>query len=687
MVVLPDVKRFKPLASFALACSSFACSSTPPVPVDLVVTRETPSGATFENNEPLVAGSIIEPGSPLVLAYTVGRQLSPHSAIAIVVPTSPPDEPGAFWSVPSLDDGEPGFVSLDEESSAIARIERAGRVDGGGGQIEIRTLDRVEPGTVVRVRLSGNTPRIVPRRPLRLYEVDPDGVAYLVPPGRSPVPPVVAAPAVSVSIVVAPDVVAGQPTRVRVAAFDAFGNVDTRFAGTLSVSNLPRGVEPLVQFNAADLGQRSLENVRFTGDGVARLEGTAQLAIGNVPVASNPFRVWRSAPAWRRFVGDPHFHTGSNVEKLSSTGGDVSGQFVDSSDAFRFLREDAALDWGASTEYDFGLSAITWADNQRRVEALNDPGRFVTLLGYEWTPAARLGHHTVLFGDGPEAINPLLQASSGAPATVSDLVAGLRASKKRVLAIPHVTQPYPNEDDQSEDSDEAHEVWDGPEDSVAGIPVFNDIRRVGEIYSRHNHELTTDGFVRAWKSAGEQPELFETDTARRWTFRHAWAGGHRVGVVAGSDNRVGTPGLDGFSPTVLQHGGLTVVLAKDLTRKGVFDALHQRRCYATTGARIWLDLTVDGHPMGSELVRRPGAKLVIAGAVAGTGPLESAEIVIFDGGQYSTLAAAELDGTTTSVTLSATKQLVVSTFVYLRIRQRDGEMAWSSPIWIDEGRL
>jgi hypothetical protein len=265
-------------------------------------------------------------------------------------------------------------------------------------------------------------------------------------------------------------------------------------------------------------------------------------------------------------------------------------------------------------------------------------------------------------------------------------VEALRGSKKRVLVIPHVVQPYPNADTAANDHDAPHEVWDGPEDGTAEGYRFDDLRRVGEIYSHHNDAFTAEGHVRTRVDAVDRPQLFELGASNPWSFQHAWSAGHRVGVVAGSANHLGTPGMDGYAPTVRQHAGLAVVLAKELSRRAVFEALHARRCYATTGARILLDFSVDGQPMGSEFVRRPGADLTISASVAGTAPLAAAEIVIFDGGQFVTLAAADLDGSTTMAVVSARKQLIVSTFLYLRVRQIDGEMAWSSPVWVDEGR-
>ena len=38
-----------------------------------------------------------------------------------------------------------------------------------------------------------------------------------------------------------------------------------------------------------------------------------------------------------------------------------------------------------------------------------------------------------------------------------------------------------------------------------------------------------------------------------------------------------------------------------LTREALFEALWARRCFATNGARVMLDVQVNGMPMGSEV--------------------------------------------------------------------------------------
>jgi hypothetical protein len=67
--------------------------------------------------------------------------------------------------------------------------------------------------------------------------------------------------------------------------------------------------------------------------------------------------------------------------------------------------------------------------------------------------------------------------------------------------------------------------------------------------------------------------------------------GHRVGIVANSDGHKGRPGAEGPGASLFgAYGGLTAVLLPELSRDAVFEALRARRHYATTGARMLLDV-------------------------------------------------------------------------------------------------
>lgn len=109
--------------------------------------------------------------------------------------------------------------------------------------------------------------------------------------------------------------------------------------------------------------------------------------------------------------------------------------------------------------------------------------------------------------------------------------------------------------------------------------------RIGEIYSQHN---TRDA------------QRFELGIENPWSFQYAWHNGHGIGVIGSSDNHLGTPGANDFTSEVGHAGGLAVTLAQANDRDSIWKTLENRRTYATTGTRIYLDLRIDGHQMGEE---------------------------------------------------------------------------------------
>ncbi|MCP5118952.1 MAG: DUF3604 domain-containing protein, partial [bacterium] len=79
----------------------------------------------------------------------------------------------------------------------------------------------------------------------------------------------------------------------------------------------------------------------------------------------------------------------------------------------------------------------------------------------------------------------------------------------------------------------------------------------------------------------------------RHTLQHYLQQGHRLGVIASTDDHLGYPGA--------YREGLAVVKATELSRDAIFDAVRQRRTYAVTGDRIDLDFFLNGKIMGQEL--------------------------------------------------------------------------------------
>jgi hypothetical protein len=159
----------------------------------------------------------------------------------------------------------------------------------------------------------------------------------------------------------------------------------------------------------------------------------------------------------------------------------------------------------------------------------------------------------------------------------------------------------------------------------------------------------------------------------------------RGGFVANSDTRLTTPG-NSRAPLAGDHrypGGLTAILARELTREAVLEALRARRCYATTGPRFLLEFTVDGAQMGSELTVKRGHVAEVYGSVGANTNWTRVEI-LGPGGPLGVLTPAPPNADVVELR-AQTPPLREPTWVYLRAVDERGDMAWSSPVWLIPG--
>ena len=290
-----------------------------------------------------------------------------------------------------------------------------------------------------------------------------------------------------------------------------------------------------------------------------------------------------------------------------------------------------------------------YAQTQKACEAMNEPGRFVTIQGFEQNSIqGHPGHRNVYFRD----VCPGLFRGR----TLDELYAYLKGHK--ALVIPH-----------------HHLIW-GCRPHL-GNPEYE---RIIEMYSMHcSSEVRgtpiNDGATTASKreSGVSAREILDRGLLS--------GGGHRVGFIAASDNHNGAPGLSARPSrftNIPYQGGLAAVLAPELSRESVFDAMYERRCYATSGARIHLDFRLDGRLMGSELKVAHGTTLPYKIVVSGTDRIAKVELIqagregivwTYDGSRF--------------VRLQGELLFDKSTWTYVRVTQADRQMAWSSPIWVD----
>ena len=357
----------------------------------------------------------------------------------------------------------------------------------------------------------------------------------------------------------------GEAFRLLVRAEDAWGNpaADSR---SIVRAAIPGGGESAEQTLSEGIAAISLGLDR---PGIHRLE-VVQVS-GGIRCQSNPIECSAAAPALRTFWGDIHAQSSIGCGNRTIA------------DYFAHARDVAGLDFASHQANDFLVSNSEWVETQEVTARFNQPGRFVTLLGIEWSGETRVGgDRNVYFSGDADAI---------------------RRSSHRHLA------------------DRSDEDTDLPTVTMLHRHYHNtDVLLVPHVGGRTADLSVHDGKLE------RLIEIHSTHATSEWFLAEALQRGMRVGVTAGSDGVDGRPGTSrpgGMSVRNLQ-GGLVAVNMPALTRDDLWRALKLRRCYATTGERILLDFEVSGLAMGAE-GQVDGAPLLRA-AVHGTVALESVEL-------------------------------------------------------------
>lgn len=471
-----------------------------------------------------------------------------------------------------------------------------------------------------------------------------------------------------VRLVAPADVVVGEPFDLRIMWQDRFGNLARRrSACEIALSSTDPSIRGLLdRYSAGPVaaGKDTIHDLAYGTPGLHRIRGEVK----GLPVSTHATMVHAEAPRYRRLFGDTQFHTGTGTGfAWRDPGGDHYGNVTRADEAYTFAREVACLDFASLSEHDLGMTREGWKAVRAISESHHAPGKFTTLFAWEYTPEPSRHAHQVILSPDPEL--PFLPA--GTAPTPERLWAELARFSVEVLALPHPMFSERMREDHNPifDRDKVNERF----------------QKVGEIYSHHAKD--TSGWLGPLE---DDPAIFERGADRSCSFQHAWKSGLRLGVIGSSDNHLQTPGVEDLTSKVRHGGGLAVVLAEKNDRREVFDALVARRCYATTGPRIYLDLEVEGAPMGSEITVERGENVTVRLLAGGTDVLDAVEVVVLRNEEFTTALSAHpgSDVFRTEITLDVVAPLMV----YLRVRQRErildgaripGAMAFSSPVWID----
>ena len=534
-----------------------------------------------------------------------------------------------FWSPAQLADPRaPGFTRVSTDAAGVeleplvaqqylVLIRVRGRALAAGERV------RIEYGAGPA---GAQADRFAERRSRFVFAVDGDGDGISGRVAETPSIEIRAGPAAQLVATLESTARPGQPVRLTLAALDAAGNAGVALEDEVTLQLPPGLTGPSSLHLPADARGVLQATLQAGGPGLYRV---AARTAGGLAATSNPLRVAEDQP--RVLWGDLHGHSA-----LSDGTGTPQ-------DYYTYARDVAALDVSALTDHDHWGSPFIdqtpalWTEIEEQTRAFHEPGRFVTLLGFEWTNWIHGHRHVLYFADEGPLLSSLA-AGSTTPSELWDALAGRDA-----LTVAHHTAGGP-----------IAENWSFAPDAV--------LEPVTEIMSVHGSSEAIDS-----------PALIYDLVPGNFA-RDALEAGYRLGFIGSGDGHDGHPGLTRLASSRSELGGLAGIFSEEATRPAVLAALRKRACYATNGARILLRATLDGRPMGSSGAGGDGQLAVSA---AGTADIARVSLV------RSGALVEQVDGAGADFEHVWTLPgLQPGEWIYVRVEQVDGGLAWCSPFFV-----
>ena len=332
--------------------------------------------------------------------------------------------------------------------------------------------------------------------------------------------------------------------------------------------------------------------------------------------------------AYSLVFGQIHRHT--NLSSCGKQQGYADGQH---DLHYRHAIDVQGESFGACTDHGWSMDAHDWRRTMKMAAFYNRDGCFVALPAEEWTSSGPrpfwryYGHLNIYHLDEMQDKLNSRVITERTPWQI-----WRKLDPERSLTIPH----HP--------ADRMH-----PYDWSAYDPAFMPVV-----------EIFQDG-----RGSSEHPGCIGTTASERVEdpscyVQAALAAGAKLGFIGGGDH------------TGVALAGLYVT---ELTRKGVLEALRARRCFATTGCQAFLDFRVNDALMGEEITA-PGAGAARTISASASGPSPVKRIVLVRNGED--ISSAEGG----RLTYTDDTDLEPQVYYYVRVEFEDGELAWSSPVWV-----
>jgi hypothetical protein len=328
--------------------------------------------------------------------------------------------------------------------------------------------------------------------------------------------------------------------------------------------------------------------------------------------------------------GEFHRHTELSVDGWND------GPLVD---AYRYMIDAAAMDWGACCDHDNGVGEYPWWIQQKYTDAYKLGDKYVAMFGFERSVSYPEGHRNAVFAQrGIRPLPRLPKVDADTPGNAPDTLRLYQYLRK----YDGIVASHTSGTDMGTD-------WRDND------PI---LEPVVEIYQgcRQNYEMpgaprsnTEEYSIGGWRPLG-----FVSLALKK---------GYRLAFQASSDH----------GSTHISYCNLWVTKP---TREGIMEAFHKRRVYGATD-NILADVRCGSHFMGEEFTTAEAPAI----AVKLTGTADFAKVHVIKDGEY-VYSIEPKQKSVDFVWKDTAAQRGKTSYYYVRGEQSDGELVWASPMWI-----
>jgi len=301
------------------------------------------------------------------------------------------------------------------------------------------------------------------------------------------------------------------------------------------------------------------------------------------------------------------------------------------------------MDTGIVSDHNEGGEAYTWWRTEKAIDLFHIAGGFTPLFGYERSVPYPNGHRNVVFAERGTPVLPISQDEQTGKVNTGPILYPYLKQYRGICMLHSLA------------TDQGSDYRDNDPE----------VEPLVEIYQGYHANYEYEGAPRA-ESNGYRVETHGPYRPQGF-YWNALEKGYKLGTESSSDH-------------ISTHTSYTMIYTPSTARRDIVESMRQRHAYGATD-NIVLDVRARDRA-GHEWMMGDAFEAVTAPAlhvkVLGTYAIESVDVIKDGKFVFQSQPGAEtveFDYTDAAV---ATGQ----SWYYVRVIQKDRNMAWSSPIWV-----